>query len=92
MLGKLNINKKSIYLSISYNHVIKRKKGNNTWDSFEEIVNYLEILYDKGYKRLSHIVDDIISNNITNISAIEIVLDELLCCYDKKYYWDFIVK
>jgi len=53
-------------------------------DSFDEIVNSLKEMYEKEYQRLNPLVNDIISNNITNINTIEMVLDELLCCYDKR--------
>ena len=53
-------------------------------DTFDEIVNSLKDLYEKEYQRLKPLVNDIISNNITNINTIETVLDELLCCYDER--------
>lgn len=53
-------------------------------DTFDEIVNSLKDLYEKEYQRLKPLVNDIITNSISNINTIETVLDELLCCYDER--------
>jgi len=53
-------------------------------ESFSQIMNNLKEMYEYEYHRLMPVVNDIISNRITNINIIETVLDKLLCCYYDK--------